>query len=63
MVCVCGAKLPVTSRYSICKSCMRDEELERRRDSDEFDDFVEVRDDYERDNGRDDMYDAWSREY
>ena len=23
MICVCGAKLPVNSRYSICKSCMR----------------------------------------
>lgn len=22
MVCTCGAKLPVTSRYSICRSCM-----------------------------------------
>lgn len=22
MVCVCGAKLPVDSRYSICSSCM-----------------------------------------
>lgn len=22
MVCVCGAKLPLTSRYSICNSCM-----------------------------------------
>lgn len=24
MVCVCGAKLPITSRYSICEGCMRD---------------------------------------
>jgi hypothetical protein len=24
MVCVCGAKLPVTARYSICDGCMRD---------------------------------------
>lgn len=24
MVCVCGAKLPVDSRYSICDGCMRD---------------------------------------
>jgi hypothetical protein len=24
MVCVCGAKLPIDSRYSICESCMRD---------------------------------------
>jgi hypothetical protein len=22
MVCTCGAKLPVTSRYSICEGCM-----------------------------------------
>lgn len=26
MVCVCGAKLPIDSRYSICESCMRDPE-------------------------------------
>jgi hypothetical protein len=24
MVCVCGAKLPVNARYSICNGCMRD---------------------------------------
>ena len=24
MICVCGAKLPITSKYSICESCMRD---------------------------------------
>jgi hypothetical protein len=23
MVCTCGAKLPVTARYSICNSCLR----------------------------------------
>lgn len=23
MVCVCGAKLPVNARYSICDGCMR----------------------------------------
>ena len=26
MVCVCGAKLPVNSPYSICAGCMRDPE-------------------------------------
>lgn len=24
MVCVCGAKLPITNRFSICDTCMRD---------------------------------------
>jgi hypothetical protein len=24
MVCVCGAKLPINARYSICAGCMRD---------------------------------------
>lgn len=24
MVCVCGAKLPVNARFSICEGCMRD---------------------------------------
>lgn len=23
MICVCGAKLPITARYSICDGCMR----------------------------------------
>jgi hypothetical protein len=27
MVCVCGAKLPLDSAYSICKWCLRDGEL------------------------------------
>lgn len=50
MVCVCGAKLPVNNRYSICDSCMNsDEEGDGR--------------DYGYGGGRDDNYDAWSREY
>lgn len=28
MVCVCGAKLPITSRYSICEGCMERGRLE-----------------------------------
>jgi len=24
MVCVCGAKLPITNRFSICNACLRD---------------------------------------
>jgi hypothetical protein len=38
MVCVCGARLPVTNRYSICDSCLN-------RDEDGY------RDDYDRDDG------------
>jgi hypothetical protein len=26
MVCVCGKKLPITSRYSICNSCLSNED-------------------------------------
>ncbi len=33
MVCVCGAKLPVNARYSICEGCMRDPEDEQFYDS------------------------------
>lgn len=24
MICVCGAKLPITARFSICAGCMKD---------------------------------------
>lgn len=49
MVCVCGAKLPVTNRYSICDSCMNSDEEDDGRDYGH--------------GGRHDAYDAWSREY
>jgi len=38
MVCVCGAKLPVDARYSICDSCMRDEDDPDQWDDEEFED-------------------------
>lgn len=38
MVCVCGAKLPITSRFSICKSCMRDPDDPFQDDYPDFDD-------------------------
>lgn len=40
MVCVCGAKLPVTARYSICAGCMRsgDSDGLNEYDYDEYDD-------------------------
>jgi hypothetical protein len=47
MVCVCGAKLPVTSRYSICEGCM-----ERGRENDG--DYPEPDDD-EPDDGMTDV--------
>jgi hypothetical protein len=28
MVCTCGARLPVTNRYSICDACMRSAEMD-----------------------------------
>jgi len=39
MRCTCGAKLPLTSRYSICSSCLNDE-----RDSMREDDLNDCRD-------------------
>jgi hypothetical protein len=48
MVCTCGAKLPVNSRYSICNSCMSDGD-------DDYDD----RDDYEDDDYDDSMDGDW----
>jgi hypothetical protein len=26
MVCTCGARLPITARYSICETCLRDDD-------------------------------------
>lgn len=50
MVCVCGAKLPVNNRYSICESCMN---------SGDGDDDMN----YGNGGGFNDHYNAWSREY
>lgn len=49
MVCVCGAKLPIDSRYSICASCMRDpddpdqwdEEFEDEEFDEDYDDSMD----------------------
>lgn len=43
MVCVCGAKLPLRSKFSICKSCLSSGD-----DADDFDDreYHEAREDY-----------------
>ena len=55
MVCVCGAKLPIDSRYSICESCMRD--------PDDPDAWREDRPDWESDDPifdmPDDREDSW----
>jgi hypothetical protein len=34
MICVCGAKLPITRSFSICDSCMKDPD-----DPNQFDDY------------------------
>lgn len=47
MVCTCGAKLPLTSRYSICEGC-----LERGREQDDYEQSM-ADEEYE-----DDMTDA-----
>lgn len=41
MICVCGTKLPLSSRYSICEGCMRDPD-----DPSYMEDYMEE-DDYE----------------
>jgi hypothetical protein len=41
IVCTCGAKLPVTSRYSICEGCM---ERARREEDPFWDDDLDARD-------------------
>lgn len=51
MVCTCGARLPVTNRYSICDGCLRmgqdDHEVEFADDRDEDGCYDEDRDDYD----------------
>ena len=43
VICVCGAKLPANSRYSICKGCMnRLDEEEGGYYGDDFDENVEL---------------------
>jgi hypothetical protein len=45
MVCTCGARLPVTNRYSICDSCMRSDDEDdgyyEESDEDDFDDSMD----------------------
>lgn len=38
MVCTCGARLPVDNRYSICDSCMQEDEGE---ECDDYDDSMD----------------------
>jgi hypothetical protein len=46
MVCTCGAKLPMTSRYSICQGCLNTPEDGEPYDSDrDYDDDEEDSDD------------------
>lgn len=50
MVCTCGKKLPISSRFSICDSC-----LNKNEDGEPLDDIYDDRDIYEDDN---ESYDA-----
>lgn len=68
MVCTCGARLPVTSRYSICNSCMaeaaeNDNDYDRRynNDDDHYLDFDEPLD-FEMDDDDDRPDDLWNDE-
>lgn len=50
MVCVCGAKIPVDSKYSICSSCM---------DQDDDGSDYDREDDYFDDDGQPTEYEEW----
>ena len=43
MVCVCGKKLPIDSRYSVCDGCLNSDEDDRPFGYDEDDDFDDNR--------------------
>lgn len=46
MICVCGAKLPIHNRYSICDSCMGRGDEDNERDADRWEDeMIHGRDD------------------
>lgn len=49
MICVCGAKLPITARYSICSGCMQD--------PDDPDYYPFIPEDYFQDEIEEDHYD------
>lgn len=69
MVCTCGARLPVNSRYSICDGCLRagdDEDGIRDFDRDDHDSYLDESDgDFEdddtgeRDGGEDQFLDSY----
>ena len=42
MVCVCGKRLPIDNRYSICNSCMRNEDFDRDYLLEEMEDFEQA---------------------
>lgn len=58
MKCVCGATLPIDSRYSICESCLRSE-------NDDEDAFIEELEDdfYNDDDDFDDEYPEDDEDY
>lgn len=47
MICICGAKLPIDNRYSICDSCMRSPEDPSDSYFDGQDDFYPDEDDFD----------------
>ena len=55
MRCVCGAEVPIESRYSICESCMRDPD-DPHNYYDEDEDYDEDYDEDEDDEDFDDEY-------
>lgn len=52
MICLCGAELPITSRYSICETCMK------RGNEDDYPEDYEEYEDYEPDEPSDGMTDV-----
>ena len=62
MVCTCGARLPVTARYSICQTCLNSGDDGGGFDyfpDDEPDDFDDEGDEYDPENEGDDFGDEY----
>ncbi len=56
MVCTCGARLPVNSRFSICDGCMYEGDDERFYDPGEYLDDLALAQQEQADFAQDDMY-------
>jgi len=58
MVCTCGARLPVDSRYSICSGCLNQDEF----GDEDYDDDEDIDDEEDFDDDAHDRYVEWRNE-